>query len=306
MMSTADKVLLSLACLLVLFPVNSSAVSLEISNPTTIATFGPKGLVSLKDAESGASITLAQDDWSLVIDNGTLRSGDAQPEITKTAPGEIAYDYELSGYRVQAVYRLDPGWRFVSKQLRVLRAPGLEFIVHQVVPWDLVLQETVASAYVPSTYVPHFGATIEQSRKSLPGKDLGEFLRLANGHGLFLTVQNPFLEAEHGGKAAGLGYAPEMSWRQSWGQFASDIACIGAYSLSRRRLPREMIPEWQPAPPVTPDDGMDQSEISGSAQHRSRSLLKLAGLSMITKSMSAHQKDKLSTGALSTRRQSWA
>jgi hypothetical protein len=261
-MSTADKVLLSFVCLLVLFPVNSSAASLEISNPTTVATFGPKGLVSFKDVRSAAPITITQDDWALVIDNSTLRSEDAQPKITKTAPGEITYDYELSGYRVQARYQLGPSWRFVSKQLRVLRTPGVEFTVHRVVPWDLVLQETVASAYVPSTYVPQFGATIEQSRKSLPGKDLGEFLRLANGHGLFLTVQNPFLEAEHGGQAASLGYTPEMSWRQSWGQFASDIACIGAYSLSRRRLPREMIPEWQPAPPVTPDNGMDQSEIS--------------------------------------------
>lgn len=261
-MSTADKVLLSFFCLLVLFPVNSSAASLEISNPTTVATFGPKGLVSLKDVQSGAPITLTQDDWSLVIDNSTLRSGDAQPKITKTAPSEITYDYELSGYRVQVLYQLGPSWKFVSKQLRLLRTPGAEFTVHRVVPWDFVLQDTVASVYVPSTYVPQFGATIEQSRESFPGKDLGEFLRLASGHGLFLTIQNPFLEAKHDGQAASLGYAPEISWRQSWGQFASDIACIGAYSLSRRRLPREMIPEWQPAPPVTPDDGMDQSEIT--------------------------------------------
>jgi len=261
-MSNTYRVLLSLLCSLIFFPVNLPAESLEISNPTTTATFGPKGLVSIKDAESEAQITLTQDDWSLVIDSNILRSRDAQPEIKRTAPGEITYEYELSGYRVQVVYRLGPSWRFVSKQLRVLRTPGSEFTVHRVVPWDVVLQNTVDSGYVPSTYVPQFGATIEQSRKSLPGKDLGEFLRLASGHGLFLTIQNPFLEAEHAGQAASLGYAPEMSWRQSWGQFASDIACIGAYSLSRRRLPREMIPEWQPAPPVTPDDGMDQSEIS--------------------------------------------
>ncbi|PYX67664.1 MAG: hypothetical protein DMG78_27220, partial [Acidobacteria bacterium] len=261
-MSPADKVLLSFVCLLVLFPVKSSAASLEISNPTTVATFGPRGLVSLKDSKSGAQITLTKDDWLLVIDNNTLRSGDAQPKIKKTAPGEITYEYELSSYRVQVLYRLGVSWKFVSKQLRVLRTSGSEFTVHRVVPWDVVLQNTVDSAYVPSTYVPQFGATIEQSSTLLPGKDLGEFLRLASGHGLFLTIQNPFLQAEHDGQGASLGYAPEMPWRQSWGQFASDIACIGAYSLSRRRQPREMIPEWQPAPRLTPDDGMDQSEIS--------------------------------------------
>jgi hypothetical protein len=151
----------------------------------------------------------------------------------------------------------------VSKQLTVSYAPGGNFTVHRVVAWDLTLQDIVGSAYVPSTYVPQLGATIEESRRSFPGKDLGEFLRFASGHGLFLTIQNPFLEAAHDGQAASLGYAPEMSWRRSWGQFASDIACIGVYSLSGSRLPREMIPEWQTAPQVTPDDGMDQSEISG-------------------------------------------
>ena len=88
-MSTADKVLLSLACLLVSFPVHSSAADLKMSNSSTTATFGPKGLVSLKDIESGASIALTQDNWSLVIDNSTLRSEAAQPKITKTATGEI-------------------------------------------------------------------------------------------------------------------------------------------------------------------------------------------------------------------------
>jgi hypothetical protein len=261
-MSTADKVLLSLACLLVLFPVHSSAADLKMSNSSTTATFGPKGLVSLKDVESGASIALAQDDWSLVIDNSTLRSRDAQPKITKTATGEIAYDYELSGYRVQAVYQLGPSWKFVSKQLRVLHAPGPEFTVHRVVPWDLVLQDTVASAYVPSTYVPELGMNIEQSRKSLPGKDFGEFLRLADNHGVLLTAQNPYLEAARDGQEARVRYVPEMQWQQAWGEFTSDIACIGTYSLSGRRLAREMLPEWRLAPAQIPDDGMDRSEIA--------------------------------------------
>jgi hypothetical protein len=235
---------------------------MKISNPTTIAAFGARGLISLKDAESGAQVTLTHDDWSLVIDNNTLRSGDAQPKIKKTAPGEITYDYELSGYRVQVLYRLGASWKFVSKQLRVLRALGPEFTVHRVVPWNLVLQDTMASAYVPSTYVPQFGATIEQSRKSLPGKDFGEFLRLADNRGVMLTVQNPYLEALHDGQSASVGYAPEMQWQQAWGEFASDIACIGTYSLSGQRLAREMVPEWRPAPAKAPDDGMDRSEIA--------------------------------------------
>jgi len=255
------RVPLSLVWLLVLFSLNSSAASLKISNPTTTATFGPGGLVSLKDSETGAQITFIQDDWSLVIDSNTLRSRDARPTIKKTAPDQITYDYVLAGYRVQAIYRLGLSWRFVSKQLRILRTPTPEFTVHRVVPWDLALQNTVASSYVPSTYVPQLDATIEQSRKSLPGKDFGVFLRLADAHGLFLTVQNPYLEARRDGQTANVTYAPEMPWQQAWGEFTSDIACIGIYALTGRRLAREMIPEWRPAPAQIPDDGMDQSEI---------------------------------------------
>src|SRR5271169_43467 len=157
-MSTGDRVLLSCVCLLVFFPVHSSAASLELSNSTTTATFGPGGLVSLTDSEAKAQITLTQDDWSLVIDGDTLRSEDTRPTFKKTAPDQITYNYVLPGYRVQAIYRLGSSWQFVSNQLRILRTQAPEFTVHQIVPWDLALQNTVASSYVPSTYVPQLGA----------------------------------------------------------------------------------------------------------------------------------------------------
>ncbi len=264
-MSNASRVLLSLLHVLIFSPFLFSAdlqTSLTLSNHTTTATFGPSGLLFLRDAQSKAGIAFAKDDWSLAIDSVTLRSSGAQSEVRRTGRDEIQYDYRFSGYQVRVLYRLRPGWTFVTKQLRVLHAPGAEFMIHRVVAWDLRLRNEVVSAYVPSTYVPQFGATIEQSRRSLPGKDLGEFLRLGGRQGLLLTIQNPFLEAGHDGQTASLGYAPEMSWRKSWGPFSSDTACLGAYSLSGRRLPRQMIPEWQLASPETSDDGMDQSEIS--------------------------------------------
>lgn len=264
-MSNASRVLLGLFHVFIFSPFLFAAdlpKSLTLSNPTTTATFGRKGLVLLRDAQSKAEIAFAQDDWTLAIDSSILRSSAARPRVEQVGRDEIQYDYAISGYEIRVIYQLSPGWRFVSKQLRVLRTPATEFTVHRVLAWDLRVQNEVGSAYVPSTYVPQFGATIEQSRKSLPDKDFGEFLRLAGGQGLLLTIQNPFLDARHDGQAASLGYAPEMSWRQSWGQFRSDLACIGTYSLSGRRLARQMILEWQPPGREIPDDGMDQSEIS--------------------------------------------
>src|SRR6185312_7681981 len=106
------------------------------------------------------------------------------------------------------------------------------------------------------------GETIAQTRKGLPGKDYGAFLRLANDNGVMLVVQNPYLDVEHHGQSVSINYAPEMPWQASWGAFTSDIACIGPYRLSGQRLPREMILEWKLPPSSNPDDGMDRSEIS--------------------------------------------
>ena len=261
-MLATSRFVLSLACLFAFFPINSLAQTLELRNADVWAKLGPQGLQSITDAASGTRVDLTRDAWSLTIDGTVLRSGESKPSIVKPEAGQVNYDYETSGYRIQVTYRLEPGWRFVGKQIKVLRAPNATFTVHRVVPWDLTVDNPVASDYVPSTYVPQFGGTIEQSRKFLPGKDFGEFLRFSEDGGALLTVQNPFLEVTRDGQSVTVGYAPEMEWQQTWGIFATDTACIGAYRLSGRRKPREMVLEWHLPPQQSPDDGMDEAEIN--------------------------------------------
>ena len=264
-MSALLRAALGFFFLAALTNISLQAQSLELRNEHTEARFGPAGLVTVVDTESGARIDLARDAWSLAIDDNVLRSGDLKPSFAKTKAGSIAYEYETSGYRIQVSYRLGASWRFVSKQISVVHAPNTKFTIHRVVPWDLTVRDEVNSDYVPSTYVPQFGGTIEESRKRLPGKDLGEFLRLAGGGGALLTVQNPYLAVLRDGQSVTIGYTPEMEWQQAWGEFASDTACIGAYRLSGRRKPREMVLEWHAAPARTADDGMDDAEIAAFA-----------------------------------------
>ncbi len=264
-MSALLRAALGFFFLAALTNISLQAQSLELRNEHTEARFGPAGLVTVVDTESGARIDLARDAWSLAIDDSVLRSGDLKPSFAKTKAGSIAYEYETSGYRIQVSYGLGANWRFVSKQISVVHAPNTKFTIHRVVPWDLTVRDEVNSDYVPSTYVPQFGGTIEESRKRLPGKDLGEFLRLAGGGGALLTVQNPYLAVLRDGQSVTIGYTPEMEWQQAWGEFASDTACIGAYRLSGRRKPREMVLEWHAAPARTADDGMDDAEIAAFA-----------------------------------------
>lgn len=244
-----------------LLPLSAFASGIELKNATTSAHFGPNGLLSIEDVQSHSRLAITRDAWSMVIDGVTLSGADAHPAIDKAAD-EITYTYELKGFQVRVVYRLNPGWSFVGKQIEILRPANASFTIVKVVPWDVTVSGNVSSDFVPSVYVPQFGRTIEQSKQSLPGKDYGEFLRLSEGSGAMLTVQNPFLDVQRHGRSMTISYAPAMQWKQAWGTFKSDMACMNAYRLTGRRKPREMVKEWHLPPAVTPSDGMDEAEVN--------------------------------------------
>ena len=143
-MPAIQRIVLGLSSLFAFLTVHALAQNLEMNNSVTVVEFGPMGLVSIKDVESGIRVDLARDAWSLALDNRTLRSEDGRPKIKKTATGDIAYDYELSGYRIRVTYRLRAGWRFVGKQIEVVGSPKATFTVHQVVPWEITVRNTAA------------------------------------------------------------------------------------------------------------------------------------------------------------------
>ena len=261
-MSATRRIALILACLFAFCRFNSLAQTLELKNASVSAEFGTQGLLSIEDAASGVRVDLSRDGWSLAVDDTVLHSEEGHPSFAKSNADEILYSYEFPGYQIQVVYKLGANWSFVSKQIRVLHAPAASFTVHRVVPWDLTVRNPVKSDYVPSTYVPQLGGTIAESRKHLPGKDFGEFLRFEGDQGALLTAQNPFLEVKRDGQSLTVAYAPEMAWQQAWGIFESDIACIRAYRLSGRIMPREMVMEWHLPPAQAPEDGMDEAEIA--------------------------------------------
>ena len=255
-------ILRSVVFLLIFGAAAAHGQSVALHNATITAKFGTNGLVSLQNSASNSHVDLVADRWSLEVDHHILRSEDVQPAFAAKGSGEIAYNYDVSGYQVVVTYRLRPGWHFVSKEVTVLRAPKASFIVEHVMPLALQLSDSVQSAFVPSSYLPQLGESIEQTRKTAPAKDFGLFLRLPENSGMMLTVQNPYLNVKHDDNTANLSYSPEMEWKQEWGTFSSDIACIGLYRQSGEKLPREMVLEWNDASGQVSDDGMDRAEIA--------------------------------------------
>ena len=52
-----------------------------------------------------------------------------------------------------------------------------------------------------------------------------------------------------------LSYSPDMDWNKEYGDFISDKACIGAYKVTGRKIPVNMIPEWKWTKGIIPEGG---------------------------------------------------
>ena len=227
-----------------------AAPRLSLSNPEIRAVFDDRGLASLEDLRNRWTLDLESDGFEVRIDGAVYSSAQLDPVSHRKEDGRIAYTFLAGPYRIEAVYELRAGWRFVSKQLFITAAAGARLRVNRI---------DVARVGIPQA--PE-GFYIHRSRfqKKLETGDYGIFLRFPNSRGLMMTVQNPFLAAEHAGKTVGLPYMAERDWKAEYGPFTSDRACLGLYQRSGRYVPERMTPEWQLAAPET-DTGLDESEV---------------------------------------------
>src|SRR6266550_2735817 len=211
-----------------------------LTNGNVTATFGPRGLSAVTDCKFNDVVHLGSDEFSIAIDGIHLRSAELTPKIEPNPSSAITYAYESQGYVVNVVYRLLPDWKFVSKELQVVKAPINSYVVHTVEPFHLSIGEPIVSVFTPGTYLPHLGID-QEVPEVFPTKKFGEFLRFHQNQGLMLVVQNPFLEISNEGQTISVSYQPATHWNSAWGPFKSDIACIGMYRLSGHRIPQKMV-----------------------------------------------------------------
>ena len=248
-------------CLAVFCVIGSYAAhGLELKNSQVTAGFGERGLKSLTASGSGEVVYFESDEFAISIDDHRFESGKLTPQVKAGPEDRVTYSYRSGEYAVNAVYEIKPGWRFVSKQLQVIRTPNSSFVVSSVEPLRVGVTEAISSVFKPGTYLPQFGEP-DQWQRQLHTHDFGAFLRFSAQRGLMLLAQNPFLEISREGQNVELHYAPEMQWQSDWGPFVSDLACIGPYRLSGQRIPARMVYEWKVPPASVSDDGADEAEI---------------------------------------------
>ena len=229
MSPSSRLVLVGIAVATCLSPTSARAAQAaprRLANGRIAATFGRQGLVGIRDIALGREVGLKGDTFAVQIDDRTFAPDKLDEPAVRQDDTQVVCAYRAGDLTIDVVYELRPGWRFVTKHLRV-RAPGTRRVKSVT-----VLDATLAAPV--------------RSHLRLRGGSYGILLRFDREVGMFACVQNPYNRiglGEEDGKLS-LGYAPDMAWDPAWGAFESDRACLGTCGLSGTAFPARMLPEW--------------------------------------------------------------
>ncbi len=225
-----------------------------LDNGLLQVTLNKHGLEKIHDKKIDRTVRLASDRFSLVVDGQLIKSGAITPTVKKDSDTAVTYAYRSGKYTVSVVYELQPGWRFVSKQLLLTGPKDQELLVEKLSPFDGKLDNTIAEPY------------------RLTGSRYGISLRMkerpedrAATWGCVMLVQNPHTRIETHESEVSLAYGPKMKWQMVNGPFRSDRMCIGTYPLTGNTFRADMAPEWRyvqnPDKFLAEGDRIDWAEI---------------------------------------------
>lgn len=216
-----------------------------LSDGALTASLGDRGLVGVS-LEGGASIAVGADGWSALVD-GLLLNSSALPAPVATQDGNtVVYVYAgipgsaapgSATYTAIVTYTLPPGGGFVRKALALASStPAAALQLALVTPWDalyLVLPAPLGGALYPTGTLGTYGV----------------FLRAADGTGVAVAAENPFLTPSAApafapaGALLSVGYAPSFYWNQTTPYdatpqpYAADAGLLALYALSPNAVP---------------------------------------------------------------------
>lgn len=215
----------------------SGAASHVLSNDKVTARFDERGLQSLYDQRVGRTLSLAVDDFALKIDGQEIRGANLRAPTVRNETSRLVYSFEADPYKVDVTYELRPGWNFISKQLTVTSSGAKQsFRVNRVE----AISDRVGGK-ISSVLIIHE----PWSDPQVLTRDYGVFVRFGDRMGMFMLVQNPFLDVHRDGNSFAVDYSPEMDWQMKDGPFQTDRGCIGIYVLSGQVVSTDLIPEWK-------------------------------------------------------------
>ncbi len=222
--------------------------SYRLENSHLIAFFNSSGISRLNDRQLRKNYNFDQDDFSVTIDGQLVSKKDLTLTSVNKESDQLVFTLDNSDYTIRVVYELKPSWAFISKQLEIELKNRMSFKVDKVCVLNEKIGQSIVEDYSPEGWWPGYNT-----------KSYGAFLRFGDKTGLLALVQNPFLDYVRNGQTFSLTYNPDMEWNSSYGSFLSDRACIRPYAMTGRKIPVNLVPEWQWNGDVIPE-GITQDE----------------------------------------------
>jgi hypothetical protein len=231
-------------CCWVLAGLACGAEALE--NETVRAEFGPSGLTALVEKANSKVVRFTSDGCAVFAGNESVESEFLIGRLEHESATNRVYRFDSGPWTVHVTYELRPGWHFVSKQIALVNSGKKEARVQRLEMFRGRLESSIAA---------------QQRIRD------GALLRFADAEGgdinrgLFLILQNPFLQLKTQDQRLSLAYPPDMSWRPTNGAFVSDRLLLGPYTMSGVRTPARMVPEWKLVSSSPNEPWMDRAEV---------------------------------------------
>ena len=231
---------------------------LVLQNEYITAEFDGSGLALLHDKALGRTVQLRDDAFSITIDGKKISNESLKMTLVTQMQHRVAYAFKNGGYAVKVEYELQPGWRFISKQL-FYGTNNKEYRVDDITVFRAELKNTVENIQQLTRGAHAVLLRLKNESGNAPGNA---------DWGMFVVLQNPFLKWQRNGKQISASYSPEMDWKKEYGLYASDRCCIGIYGLSGTRYPFRLVREWEFVPPGSKpesDEYIDAAEMKALA-----------------------------------------
>jgi hypothetical protein len=220
------KTLLSpvLSLILVLGSCNQGKI---LDNGLLEAGFSENGLSSITNMQTGDRINIIHDEFLVIIDGDSIKPGNVETLRIEKNDDSRTFHFKNKDYKIRVVYELKKGWEFISKQVFIVNGSKDIIKIEEVQPFSLDIDNEISGNI------------------DLTGGRYGKLIRYSQtGASSFFLVQNPYtLYNLSGGKLSGK-YDADMVWEKSSGEFPSDRACLGLYSLTGNTLRHDLLPEW--------------------------------------------------------------
>ncbi len=217
-----------------------------LQNALIRADFGDQGLTAIHNLTAQKTLGFAREDTVLFLGDEVLDTEFQKPTLESSTATSRTYRLQSGRWTARIIYDLEPQWHFLTKRVEVTADGERDFRVRRL---ELFRGQLAAA---PQDELRQRETT---------------FLRYP-GHGVFVTLQNPFGQWKRQGERVSLAYPPDMVWPPRTNAFVSDRVCIGVYTPSGITYPARLTPEWKLIPLGTPVQGprIDVAEVDAAVE----------------------------------------